>query len=210
MGTPRRHPALGLVRTAPLTPHRWRDLESLFGERGACGGCWCMWWRLPRSAWVAGKGDGNRRAFRARVARGTPPGLLAYRSGEPVGWCAVTPRDELPVLDRSRNLKPVDDVPAWCVSCLFVRRDLRGRGIARSLLDAAATFAEAHGANVLEGYPIDPLDGKHMPAAFVWTGTLELFRRAGFVEVARRAPTRPIVRKITGSRSVIGRSDGIP
>lgn len=192
MGSPKpRRP----TRIEPLTPTRWSDLESLFGERGACGGCWCMWWRLPRPAWTAGKGDANRRAFRARVASGPPPGLLAYRDGRPVGWCAVTPRRELPVLDRSRNLKPVDDREAWCVSCLFVHRDVRGDGVALALLEAAAGFARSHGATLLEGYPIDPLEGKRMPAAFVWTGTLALFLRAGFDEVARRAPTRPIVRR---------------
>ena len=192
MGSPK--PRANGTRIEPLTLARWPDLESLFGERGACGGCWCMWWRLPRSAWTTGKGESNRRAFRARVDAGPPPGLLAYRDGRPVGWCAVTPRLELPVLDRSRNLKSIDDREAWCVSCLFVHRDVRGSGVALALLAAAAGFARSHGATVLEGYPIDPLLGKRMPAAFVWTGTLALFRRAGFIEVARRAPTRPIVR----------------
>ena len=193
MGSPK--PRSSVTRVEPLTPSRWSDLETLFGERGACGGCWCMWWRLPRSAWIEGKGEPNRRAFATRVASGPPPGLLAYRDGRPVGWCAVTPRAELPVLDRSRNLRPIDDRDAWCVSCLFVHRDARGGGVAVALLEAASNFARAHGATLLEGYPVDPLEGKRMPAAFVWTGTLALFRRAGFVEIARRAPTRPIVRR---------------
>jgi GNAT superfamily N-acetyltransferase len=179
----------------PLTAARWPDLEELFGERGACGGCWCMWWRLPRKTWTKQKGDRNRRAFRERVVAGPPPGLLAYRAGVPVGWCAVGPRAELPVLDRSRNLAPVDERPVWCVSCLFVRRNARGSGVALDLLAAAAGFAATRGATVLEGYPVDPLAGRRMPDAFVWTGTWDLFRRAGFVEIARRSPTRPVVRK---------------
>lgn len=192
MGTPRRRTGIDVL---PLSSDRWDDLEALFGERGACGGCWCMWWRLPRAAWTAGKGDPNRRAFRDRVEAGSPPGLLAYRAGEPIGWCAVTPRDELSVIARSRTLKPIDDRPAWCVSCLFVRRDVRGGGVALRLLEAAAGFARRRGARILEGYPVDPLESKRMPDAFVWTGTADLFRRAGFVEVARRSPTRPIVRR---------------
>ena len=193
MGSPKRR--LSDARIETLTPSRWSDLETLFGQRGACGGCWCMWWRLPRPAWTAGKGEPNRRAFRERVREGPPPGLLAYRERRPVGWCAVTPREELPVLERSRNLKPIDDRKAWSVSCLFVHRDVRGEGVALALLDAAAGFARSLGATVLEGYPVDPLEGQRMPAAFVWTGTAELFLRAGFVEVARRARTRPIVRR---------------
>lgn len=110
------------LRFFPLTPARWRDVEALFGPRGACAGCWCMWWRLPRSAWRRGKGAGNKRAFKRLVAAGRVPGVLAYAGREPVGWCAVAPREAYPVLARSRILQPVDDRPVWSVTCLFVAR----------------------------------------------------------------------------------------
>ncbi|HVX30165.1 MAG TPA: hypothetical protein VHA53_06760, partial [Nitrolancea sp.] len=93
----------------PLTSERWNDLEALFGPRGACGGCWCMTWRLTRAEYERGKGDGNREAFRAVVASGAPVGLLAYAGNEPIGWCAIAPREDFPALERSRILKRVDD-----------------------------------------------------------------------------------------------------
>jgi GNAT superfamily N-acetyltransferase len=180
----------------PLTPDRWADFEALMGVRGGCGGCWCMTWRLPRARFEKGKGRGNRAAFRRRVRSGTPPGLLAYIDNEPVGWCAVAPRAEYDYLSRSRVLRPIDDREVWSVSCLFVAKAHRGRGLSVQLLRAAIRMAGEAGAQIIEGYPVIPY-APHMPDAFAWTGTLAAFRAAGFEEVARGSPTRPIMRAVT-------------
>jgi GNAT superfamily N-acetyltransferase len=181
------------LRVVPVTPGRWGDLETLFGPRGACAGCWCQFWRLPRRDFDAGKGAGNRRALRRQVRDGPPPGLLAYAGREPLGWCALGPRAQYPGLARSRVLKPVDEAPVWSVTCLFVARAWRNRGVSVALADAAARFARRSGGRLLEGYPVDPL--RRQADAFVWTGLASAFRQAGFVEVARRSPTRPILRR---------------
>ncbi len=178
----------------PLTPDRWPDLERLFGARGACGGCWCMWWRLEARVFAAGKGEGNRSAMRALVASGAVPGLLACSADGAVGWCAVAPREDFVRLRRSRTLRPVDDREVWSVPCFFVARSHRGRGVARLLLDGAAGWARAHGATVLEGYAVEPRTDR-MPDVFAFQGPVALYRAAGFVEVARRSPTRPIMRR---------------
>ncbi|HKQ62266.1 MAG TPA: GNAT family N-acetyltransferase, partial [Candidatus Polarisedimenticolaceae bacterium] len=89
-------------------------------------------------------------------------------------------------------LKPVDAAPVWSVSCLFVARAHRRRGISVGLLRAARRHAARHGALLVEGYPVDPRG--RAPDAFVWTGLASAFRQAGFTEVARRSPTRPIMR----------------
>jgi len=180
------------LQVHPLTPERWADFERLFGPRGACAGCWCMWWRLPAAEWRTRRGAANRRAFCEVVRRGPPPGLLGYAEGEPVGWCALAPRATYPRLARSRILQPVDDRPVWSVVCFFVARGWRGRGVSLALLEAAKEFAQHHGARALEGYPVEP--GRPQADAFVFTGLASTFRRAGFTEVARRAPTRPILR----------------
>jgi GNAT superfamily N-acetyltransferase len=171
----------------PLTADRWADFETLFGPRGACGGCWCMFWRLKRSEYNTGKGVGNRSAMHALVDGGEVPGILAYADGKAVGWCAVAPREEYPGLGRSRILKPLDDKPVWSVSCLFVAKDFRNCGVSVALLKAAVE-------HVVEGYPVDSR-GKEMPAPFVWHGLASAFRAAGFKECARASPTRPIMRR---------------
>jgi GNAT superfamily N-acetyltransferase len=178
----------------PATSERWSDVERLFGERGACGGCWCMVWRLTRAEFERQKGEGNRRAFKRIVDAGAVPGVIAYAGREPIGWCAVAPRETYGALERSRVLAPVDAARVWSVSCLFVARPHRGRGVSVALLEGAVAHARARGARLVEGYPVEPRKGK-MPDAFAWTGIPSAFARAGFREVARRSETRPIMRR---------------
>jgi GNAT superfamily N-acetyltransferase len=152
-----------------------------------------MWWRRSAREWRAGRGAGNRRAHQALVKRHGPTGLLAYQGGEPVGWCALAPRREYARLATSRILKPVDDLPVWSVTCFFVAKRHRSMGLTSMLLERAATFARDQGATMLEGYPVDP--PARQADVFVYTGLASAFRRAGFHEVARRSPTRPIMRR---------------
>ena len=176
----------------PLTPARWQDLEELFGKRGACGGCWCMWWRLKRSEFVKQKGAGNKRALKKIVDSGEVPGLLAYQKGKPIAWCAISPRERLSALERSRVLKRVDERPVWSVPCFFVAKPCRRQGVTAKLLLAAKQYARRQGAAIVEGYPVEP--GKTMPDVFAWTGFASAFRRAGFAEALRRSKKRPIMR----------------
>lgn len=184
----------------PLTKARWRDFEELFGRNGACGGCWCMLWRLSRKQFEAQKYDGNRAAMKALVESGKVPGLLGYLGDRAVGWCALAPREEYPALGRSRVLKPVDGQPCWSVSCLFVHRAHRREGVSVQLLRAAVDYARGQGAGLLEGYPVEPKGGKPIPPAFAWTGIPSAYEAAGFREVARGSPTRPIMRCDCASR----------
>jgi GNAT superfamily N-acetyltransferase len=177
----------------PLTPDRWADFERLFGPRGACAGCWCMFWRLKRSLFNSQKGEGNRGAMKALVGAGEVPGILAYADGMAVGWCAVAPREHYSALERSRILKPIDDKPVWSVSCFFIARPYRNRGVSVQLLKAAVAWVKEQGGRLVEGYPVEPRKGP-MPAAFAWTGLASAFRKAGFAECARRSETRPIMR----------------
>jgi len=177
-----------------LGPKEWNDLEELFGPRGACGGCWCMWWRLPRPAFNAGKGDGNRRAMKRLVDAGKVPGILAYEGERAVGWCSVAPRADFGGLARSRVLAPVDDTPVWSVTCFFVAKDRRHAGVTGELLEAAVRYAKSKGARIVEGYPVEPGEGGTADA-FAWTGLASVFRRAGFTEAARRSARRAVYRK---------------
>jgi GNAT superfamily N-acetyltransferase len=152
-----------------------------------------MAWRLPHAQYQAQKGAGNRRTLRKLVKSGHSPGVLAYVDGKPVGWCSIAPREQFTFLSRSRVLRPVDDEPVWSVSCFFVARPYRRQGVTVPLLQAAAELARKKGARIVEGYPVDPQHGK-LPGAFLWTGVLATFLRAGFKEVARRSETRPVMR----------------
>ncbi len=176
----------------PLTQKLWRDFEMLFGENGACGGCWCMNWKLRGKAYEENKGEGNRQLQKSIVDSKIVPGLLAYSEGYPIGWVAIEPRSQYPKLAHSRVLAPIDNKEVWSLTCLFVEKKHRRMGIAVALIQAAAEYAASRGARIVEGYPIDS-QGEASPV-FIFTGTASAFKQAGFKEVSRAAPTRPIFR----------------
>jgi GNAT superfamily N-acetyltransferase len=176
----------------PLTADRWSDFEKLFGPRGACAGCWCMYWRLAGAEFKKNQGEANKKAFRKIVRGGRLPGILAYDDGEAVAWCAVGPREEYPRLERSRVLAPVDEKPVWSINCLYIARSHRKRGLSSALIKEAAEFARSRGADIVEGYPYEPQN--RVADAFVYTGRLSSFLKANFKEVLRRSKVRPIVR----------------
>ena len=136
----------------PLTPELWPALEDLFGQNGACNGCWCMYWRIG-SAYRRRPRKQNKAALREVVKRGPPPGLLAFDGDVPVGWCQLTPRADLPWLDREQRLKRVDAIPVWSLSCFYVRQGYRKRGVASALITAALKAAKRAKAPALEAYP---------------------------------------------------------
>jgi GNAT superfamily N-acetyltransferase len=182
------------IETHPLTPDRWRDFTTLMGSAYYTRHCWCTWPRLSTS-YALRTGEANRRSIKKVVDTAkAPPGVLAYVGGEPVGWCAVAPREEYPRLAKERAIAPLDDQRAWSVVCFFIRRDMRRSGVSKALLAAAVKLAQQHGASVVEGYPVEGTRN-------VFRGMTSVFKGAGFEEVARRAPNRPYMRYVRGRRS---------
>jgi GNAT superfamily N-acetyltransferase len=183
----------------PLTQKLWRDFELLFGKHGACGGCWCMYWKLRGKTFSENTGDVARQMQKSIVDSKIVPGLLAYSDGYPVGWIAVEPRSAYPKLAHSRTLKPVDNQEVWSITCFFVEKKHRRKGITVELLKAAVDFVKSQGGKIVEGYPVDIHTAQSQPDAFVYTGTASAFKQAGFKEVARNSPTRPIFRFVIPS-----------
>jgi len=177
----------------PLTPDRWPDFESLFGPRGAYGGCWCMWWRMTQTEFNRQQGEPNKQAIRQIVERGDPPGLLAYDGDKAVGWCAVAPREHYSRFERTRVLKPIDDQPVWAITCFYVAKGYRRRGITRRLVEAAIDYVRGRGGRIVEAYPVDPRK-EQAPDIYMYTGVARMFKSLGFTEVERRSETRPIMR----------------
>jgi len=195
------------VSVRPVEPGDFGRIAALFGERGACGGCWCMAWRLERAAWEHGRGAGNRARF-ARLVRASdrraPPGVVALAGAEAVGWCSAGPRAEFVALATKRALATEWDERTWSVTCFFIAKDWRGRGLGRALLAGALRLARAHGATRVEGYPAPlPKTGGTLPAVFAWTGLPSLFDAAGFAPLEKTPGKRPIyVKRLARSRPV--------
>jgi len=182
----------------PLTAERWADFETLFGPRGAYGGCWCMWWRRTRAEFQEQQGEGNRQAIHEIVDRGEVPGILAYADGEPAGWCSVAPREQFASLNRSRVLRPLDDQAVWSLVCLFVARSFRGQGLALGLIGAAVDYAVDNGARIVEAYPTAPRGDGKLPPVSSFMGIPTMYEQAGFVACARPSASRVIMRYVAG------------
>ena len=164
--------------THPVTPDRFEDLADVINRTRRANHCWCLSHRL-RPEEIEGLGGGSReQAMRRLCERDHPPGVVAYRDGEPVGWCNIGPRTEITRLTGSRLIRPIDDTPVWSIVCVVVRSGHRRQGVTAPLLEGAVDYAASHGAPAVEAYPVDPAGRMDLTMAFV--GTRAMFDRAGF------------------------------
>jgi GNAT superfamily N-acetyltransferase len=183
----------GELTTRVLSRRDWPVVQELFGDKGACGGCWCMWWRLPRGGklWHESKGEKNRNDFRRLVESGKVHGILAFAGAEPVGWCCFGPRSTFPRTERVRALAREWSPDTWSIVCFYMAPRWRGKGVATRLLEAATARALELGAREIEGYPVVPKTGA-IPNVFAYTGLPSLFEKQGYCELDRPGMSRPI------------------
>lgn len=182
------------LHVEPLTKINWNKFTQLFGVNGACGNCWCMYYRLSKTAFAEGKAnDGNKDAMKALVWSGKPAGMLAFYEDIPVAWCAFAPREDFIKLAKSRIHKRIDDKAVWSIPCTFIDKKYRRLGVSVALLKGVIKYAKEQGIAIVEAYPTIPTQEK-VPDAFAWIGLYKSFERAGFEIVDTTSKNRPMVR----------------
>jgi GNAT superfamily N-acetyltransferase len=180
------------VTFKPLSKNTWTDLQTLFGKKGACGGCWCMYWRLPHKQYETNKGQGNKERLKSLIHQQEHLGVVAFDSNSPIAWCSASPKSKLPRLNTSRLFKnKVENKGGWSITCLYVHKDYRGRGMSGKLISAAADYAFGNGATNIEAYPIIPKS--KLPAVFAWVGFVKSFEQAGFKKIVQVSDTRVLM-----------------
>jgi len=184
------------IRFEELRPDLWPAVERLFGPNGACGGCWCMWWRAEsRKAWNQMRGALAKKAFKNLVQKSKAHGVLAFAGDEPEGWCSFGPRPDFPVLETVRAYKRDDTTDVWSIICFFIHRKWRGKGLSRGLLRASVQAMQKRGVKIIEGYPTTTTKGgKRLTSSLAWTGPLKIFEELGFKTVQSTNPLKPLVR----------------
>jgi GNAT superfamily N-acetyltransferase len=181
----------------PLTRSNWDKFVGLFGEKGACGNCWCMYYRLSHKDFVDGKeDDGNKKAMKKIVWDNKPAGILGFYEGQAIGWCAFAPREDFIRLERSRVHKRIDNKIVWSIPCFFIDKSARRHGVSVELLKGIIRYAELNNIEVIEAYPTIPTK-ERLPDSFAWIGLYRSFERAGFEIVDRTSKNRPMVRYYT-------------
>lgn len=181
------------ITLKPLKPANWEQFETLMGDKGGCGGCWCMVFRLSTKEFKANKFEGNKDMMRDLVREGKPVGLLATLNKVPVGWIALAPREDYTRIENSRSFKRIDDRQVWSVTCFFIKKEYRRQGLSRQLIAAAVAYARKQKIKILEAYPAIPYDDK-VPAPFLWVGVLSAFIDNGFSVVRQNGKSRAMVR----------------
>ena len=185
-------------RFKEVSPGDWDDFQRLFGDNGACGGCWCQSWRIPQGGklWDQTKGAKARRMMKKLFETGQITGLLAYDGDRPVGWCSFGPRTDFPRTERMKAYRRDDIDEVWSINCFFLDKAYRRRGLSRQMLGAALKFMKKKRVKIAEAYPV-PLTqaGQPLPAAFAYTGPLKIFIDEGFEIIQQVSHSRPLVRK---------------
>ena len=183
----------------PLSRNSWNKFVQLFGNKGACGNCWCMFFRLKKSDFEEGKkGDVNKSGMKKLVWANKPTGLLGFYEGQAIAWCAFAPREDFFKLEKSRVHKRIDNNLVWSIPCFFIDKKFRRQGVSTEILKCVIKYAKTNGIHIIEAYPII-LTRDKLPDAFAWVGLYKSFERAGFEIVDRKSKNRPMVRYYTGN-----------
>ncbi|MCX6502213.1 MAG: GNAT family N-acetyltransferase [Microbacterium sp.] len=184
------------IEVVPATPGTMDAVEQALTGGGDGASCQCQWWTLQAREFDRTSREEREDLLAAEVAASPPPGLIARVDGAAAGWVRVGPRIRQPRLARTRTFalsaEPWDDASVWAVTCFSIRKEFRGQGVMRALLDGAIGLARENGARTLEAYPFDPTMQK-VPTNDLYLGVLSVFLDAGFREVGRSRPHRAVV-----------------
>lgn len=187
------------LRIEPLTEPQIEDFAAVVNPNHRQKHCWCLSHRLSAQEIRERGGEDRYEAMCSLAREKIAPGVIAYLGDQPVGWCSISPRAQIPKLENSKLIRPVDDLMVWSIICMVVRGGYRRRGVNRQMVLGALDYAKSLGAPAVEAYPVDP-DGR-MDLTMAFVGTRTMFEEVGFEvvgvsdAVASRMP-RLIMRKM--------------
>ena len=184
----------------PLTKTNWPKFVQLFGNKGACGNCWCMYYRLPKADFTEGKvEEGNKEAMQSLLMENKPTGIIAFYEGQPIAWCAFAPREDFIKHEKSRVHKRIDDLPVWYIPWFFIDKAFRRQGVSVELLKGVISYAKENNISIIEAYPTIPTT-ESIADSLAWIGLYKSFERAGVEIVDRTSKNRPMVRYYTDNK----------
>jgi GNAT superfamily N-acetyltransferase len=179
----------------PLSQTTWPDFARMVERHnGVWGGCWCM------SFHAEGVGRGktaqqNRSEKECRVREGRAHAALVYDGAACVGWCQFGSPDELPRIKNKRAyLEGLAVLPDWRITCFFVDKEYRSKGVAAAALKGALHDIARLGGGMVESYP-EAIDGRSVSGAFLHNGTVSMFERQGFRRARRLGKNHWVVTK---------------
>jgi hypothetical protein len=180
-----------------LSPTTWPDFEALFAKHnGVWGGCWCMFYHTKGELLIKDHGPENKKAKKTLVKKRRTHWIIVYSGETPVGWVQYGPKPELPRLDASKSYQSLslddDGKKLWRITCFFVDRNNRRKGISGFGLNAALASIKKEGGGIVEAYP---LTKSAKGASLMWSGTVSMFEDAGFDVASQLGKSSVVMRK---------------
>lgn len=161
----------------------WPDFERLFKGKGGPSYCWCMAWRMTKDELKQNTSTNRKKFIRQRVRDETPVGLLAFHRGKPIAWCSIAPRESHERLGGNEELEKV-----WSLTCFYIMKEFRDRGLVDTLISEAGKYAKKNGAKYLEAYPVRPDS-----PSYRFMGFVDTFKKAGFTFVKKAGTRRHVM-----------------
>ncbi len=169
----------------PLESSTWPDFAAL-AERhnGVFGGCWCTWFHRhpdPPEREVLG----NREFKKKLVEAGHTHAALVFDGDEAVAWAQFGTAIELPNIHHRKQWEAeTEQRPDYRITCLFVDRRYRRKGLAEVAVRGALVLIARQGGGLVEAYPHDLADkkkiGKKTSSSFLYNATRTMYEREGF------------------------------
>ena len=179
-----------------LTPETWDAFAALVEKHnGIFGGCWCIWFHPDGPE--RGQGyEGNRSLKRAYVEQGRAHAALVFDGDQAVAWCEYGTPEELPNIHHRKDYESAGDPPPdYRLTCIFIDRDYRRKGLTSLALNGALDLIAQAGGGVVEGYPQDLSDGRRVGNSFLYNSTRALYERAGFSYVRPKGKNHTVMRR---------------
>ena len=167
----------------PLDASSW-DAFAQLAERhnGVWNGCYCTWFHAT-PAERGGKertAESNRSLKQRLVSEGRAHAALVFDGDEAVAWCEYGTPEELPnIYHRKEYEAGLGRLPDYRLTCFFVDKRYRRKGVAAVALRGALDLIAQAGGGVVEAYPHDT-EGKKVSASFLYNATRSMFEQAGF------------------------------
>ena len=179
-----------------LTPETWDAFAALVEKHnGIFGGCWCIWFHPDGPE--RGQGyEGNRRLKRTYVEQGRAHAALVFDGDQAVAWCQYGTPEELPNMKHRKDYESAGDPPPdYRLTCIFIDRDYRRKGLTSIALHGALDLIAQASGGVVEGYPQDLSDGRRVGNSFLYNSTRALYERAGFSYVRPKGKNHTVMRR---------------
>ncbi|MBA8793457.1 GNAT superfamily N-acetyltransferase [Friedmanniella endophytica] len=193
-------------RVVPLGPDTWEAFAGL-AERhnGVWGGCWCTWFHLhpdpPERSEL-----GNREFKHRRVLEGRAHAALVLDGpgpdAEAIAWAEYGPVAELANIHHRKQWEAETDlVPDFRITCLFVDRRFRRRGMAAVAVRGALALIARAGGGTVEAYPHDLEPGKRPSSSFLYNATRTMYARLGFDYLRPKGKGNCVMRTVVPAAS---------